>query len=151
MSAGVTGLVCQPGRAVADPERLERGGVVLDLLEGILRDGHQTATSRPGCRHRRELRQQLPHATLERVERDGPLTRTYLGGELDFTARDTVSRESPSRAAIARTDMPSLPWRYLIYAQPCTVITHPIVVGWPIFKEHTGPVFKERRHAESRA
>lgn len=82
---------------------------------------------------------------------DGPLTRTYLGGELDFTARDTVSRESPSRAAIARTDMPSLPWRYLIYAQPCTVITHPIVVGWPIFKEHTGPVFKERRHAESRA
>ena len=45
---------------------------------------------------------------------DGPLTREYFGGELDFTARETVSRDNPSRAAIARTDKPSLPCRYLI-------------------------------------
>jgi hypothetical protein len=38
--------------------------------------------------------------------------------------------------------MPSLPWGYLICAQSCTVITHPIVAGWPIFKEHNWPSFQ---------
>jgi hypothetical protein len=61
--------------------------------------------------------------TLERVERRRAAHPGILGGELDFTARDTVSRDSTSRAEIARTDMPSLPWRYLISAQSCTVIT----------------------------
>jgi len=39
--------------------------------------------------------------------------------------------------------MPSLPWRYLICAQSCTVITHPIVTGWPIFQEHNWPSFQK--------
>jgi hypothetical protein len=43
--------------------------------------------------------------------------------------------------------MPSLPWRYLICAQSCTVIIHPIVAGWPICKSTTGLVFKQRRQA----
>jgi hypothetical protein len=38
--------------------------------------------------------------------------------------------------------MPSLPWRYLICAQSCTVITYPILAGWPIFKEHNWPSFQ---------
>jgi hypothetical protein len=45
---------------------------------------------------------------------DGTLSREYFGGESEFTARDTVSRDNPSRAAIARTESCSLPWRYLI-------------------------------------
>jgi hypothetical protein len=45
---------------------------------------------------------------------DGADTLEYFGGELEFTARDTVSRDNPSWAAIARTDSCSLPWRYLI-------------------------------------
>jgi len=73
---------------------------------------------------------------------DGPLTREYFGGELDLTARATVSRDSPNRAAIARIDRPSPPCRYLICAQSCTVITHPILVGWPIFKERQWPSFQ---------
>jgi hypothetical protein len=48
----------------------------------------------------------------------------------------------PIRDAIARIDKPSLLWRYLICAQSCTVITHPIVVGWPIFKERQWPGFQ---------
>ena len=47
----------------------------------------------------------------------------------------TPSLDSPSWAAIARFDMPSLLWRYLICAQSCTVITRPIVVGWLTSKE----------------
>ncbi len=91
---------------------------------------------------RRELRQQPPHVTLERVERRRAAHPDILRRQLDFTARDTVSRDSRSRAAIARTDMPSLPWKYLICTQSCTVITHPIVAGWPIFKEQNWPSFQ---------
>jgi len=67
---------------------------------------------------------------------DGRLTRRYRDGDVDAIARATVSRESSCRAAIVRIDKSSLLWRYLICARWCAVITHSIVVGWPIFKGH---------------
>ena len=63
---------------------------------------------------------------------------------LDATARATASRDNPIRTAIARIYKPSLPWRYLICAQSCTVITQPIVVGWPIFEGASRLLLKER-------
>lgn len=50
-----------------------------------------------------------------RVERRRP-TREYFGREPEATARETMSRESPNRAAIARTDIPSLPHRHAVVA-----------------------------------
>jgi hypothetical protein len=40
--------------------------------------------------------------------------------------------------------------RYLTCAPCCTAITHPILVGWPIFKERALPVLEERRPAVHR-
>jgi hypothetical protein len=73
---------------------------------------------------------------------DGPLTRTYFGGDPEAIARATVSREVPNRRAIARCDKPSLPCRYRISAQVSKLITYPIVARWPIFKERQWPGFQ---------
>jgi len=81
---------------------------------------------------------------FEHVERRRTPGPRVLGGELDATARETVSRDKPIRRAIARTDSHSLPWRYLICAQSCTVITQPIVVGWPVSKSASSLVLEER-------
>jgi hypothetical protein len=73
---------------------------------------------------------------------DGPFTCEYREGELDATALETVSLDNPSRAAIARIDKPSLPRRYLICAQSCTVIG-PFDPGWvAVLKERLWPTFQ---------
>ena len=88
----------------------------------------------PLCqRRRRHPRALLTNARSNGSNREGPGACDYLGGPGEATALATVSRVMPSCLPIARIDIPT-PRRRRISAQSSTVITHPIVVGWPTFR-----------------